>query len=255
MHFDPITAAACIDRIVIAAAAGTGGLVVTANLDHVRRYRHDPRYKTIADRAEIVVADGMPVIWAARVRGTPLPERVAGSDLVWSLTQGAAQHGLSVFLLGGNPGVAEQAAADLQRHAPNLRIAGTLCPPPGFERDERQMAAIREALEASSPHLVYVALGSPKQEFLAADLAQLFPRIWWLGLGVSLSFVTGDVQRAPRWMQRLGLEWLHRVWQEPRRLARRYLVDGLPFFAGLMLRSLVARFRGTSRRTRGGRPA
>jgi N-acetylglucosaminyldiphosphoundecaprenol N-acetyl-beta-D-mannosaminyltransferase len=104
---------------------------------------------------------------------------------------------------------------------------------------------LRNRLLASSPDVVFVALGSPKQERVIGELRSLLPAAWWLGIGISFSFVSGAVQRAPLWVQRLGLEWLHRLVQEPRRLARRYLVDGLPFAARLFANALVQRLRGT----------
>jgi N-acetylglucosaminyldiphosphoundecaprenol N-acetyl-beta-D-mannosaminyltransferase len=141
---------------------------------------------------------------------------------------------------------------------PRLDIAGTLCPPVGFERESRWTDRIVAALGQAQPDIVYVGLGFPKQEHLIADLRPLFPRTWFLGVGVSISFVAGDVSRAPAWMQRTGLEWIHRLAQEPDRLARRYLVDGLPFAARLLvgsaLRGLVPRpFEPLESERRGGR--
>jgi N-acetylglucosaminyldiphosphoundecaprenol N-acetyl-beta-D-mannosaminyltransferase len=187
----------------------------------------------------------MPLIWASRLQGTPLPARVAGSDLIWSLTERAAREGCSVFLLGGNPGAAEAAAAEFTRRFPALRVAGHYCPPVGFENDPVQAAAIDAMLAAARPDIVYVGLGAPKQERLITRLRPLLPAAWFLGIGISFSFVTGEVRRAPRWMQVAGLEWAHRLVQEPRRLAKRYLVHGLPFAAKLLA---VSAWRGVRRR-------
>ena len=195
--------------------------------------------------AELVVADGMPLVWASRVAGTPLPERVAGSSMTVTLAAAAAAAGRSLFLLGGNTGVAEEAAEALRATHPDIRIAGTWCPPMGFEHDAVQMDKIRKSLAASNADLVLVALGSPKQERLIRDLRAegLLPSAWWIGVGISLSFLTGEVQRAPRWMQAAGLEWTHRLVQEPRRLVKRYLLHGIPFGLGLMGSSLAQRLR------------
>jgi N-acetylglucosaminyldiphosphoundecaprenol N-acetyl-beta-D-mannosaminyltransferase len=193
--------------------------------------------------ADLVLADGMPHVWASRVRGTALPERVAGSDLIWSLTGEAARRARSVFLLGGEPGACEKAAERLREEFPELRIAGTLCPPHGFERDPHWKRRIVRSLQAARPDIVYVGLGFPKQERLISKLRWEFPDAWFLGVGISISFVAGDVRRAPAWMQRTGLEWVHRLAQEPRRLVRRYLVDGIPFLARLIAHSAVARVR------------
>jgi N-acetylglucosaminyldiphosphoundecaprenol N-acetyl-beta-D-mannosaminyltransferase len=188
----------------------------------------------------------MPLIWASRLRGTPLPERVAGSNLIWSLTARAAERGASIFLLGGNPGAAEACAERMRAEYPRVRIAGLMSPPQGFEQDERALDEIVAGLRTAAPDIVYLALGFPKQEELALKLAPELPTTWFAGVGISFSFVAGQVQRAPRWMQRAGLEWLHRLAQEPRRLFRRYLVDGLPFAARMFAHALKSRQGGRS---------
>src|SRR4051794_6678270 len=217
--------------------AGRGGVVITPNLDHLRRCRTDPHFEALVAEAELVVADGMPLVWASRAQGTPLPERVAGSNLISSLSEGAARRSRSVFMLGGAPGTAEGTAKVLQARYPGLKIAGTYCPPLGFEQNKRVMGELRDVLTASGADIVYVALGSPKQERLIALLRTALPSAWWLGVGNSFSFLCGHVRRAPRWMQRAGLEWLHRLCQEPRRLFRRYIIVGVPFGMRLMWRS------------------
>jgi N-acetylglucosaminyldiphosphoundecaprenol N-acetyl-beta-D-mannosaminyltransferase len=217
--------------------AGRGGVVVTPNLDHLRRCLTDPHFEALVAEADLVVADGMPLVWASRAQGTPLPERVAGSNLISSLSESAARRGRSVFMLGGAPGTAAGAAKVLQNRFPGLKVAGTYCPPIGFEQNKRIMGELRDVLAASGADIVYVALGSPKQERLIALLRAALPSAWWLGVGNSFSFLCGHVRRAPRWMQRVGLEWLHRLCQEPRRLFRRYIIVGVPFGMRLMWRS------------------
>ena len=190
-----------------------------------------------------MVADGMPLVWAGGLQGTPVPQRVAGSDLISSLTSAAARHDRSVFLLGGDADSAEQAASILQSRYPNLEVAGTYVPEFGFENDPAHIDRIIDALVAASPDIIYVALGSPKQERLIRQLRDRLPSAWWIGVGISFSFVAGHVKRAPRWMQRCGLEWMHRLAQEPRRLGRRYLVQGLQFGVRLLLSSMVKGWR------------
>jgi N-acetylglucosaminyldiphosphoundecaprenol N-acetyl-beta-D-mannosaminyltransferase len=241
---DALTETQCVEHVMAELAQRRGGWVVTPNLDHLRRLVRQREFRELCAGASLVVADGMPLLWAARLQGTPLPERVAGSNLIWSLSRAAGSQKKRVFFLGGDPGTAESAARILSERFPGLVPCGTMCPAPGFERDPAQMSALRSALESALPDLVYVALGSPKQERLIADLRALLPETWWLGLGISFSFVSGDVRRAPRWMQRIGLEWTHRLVQEPRRLARRYLVDGLPFAAQLLVGSAWRGLRG-----------
>lgn len=239
--FDAITESQTCSRIVNALNQQRGGYVVTANLDHLLRCKRFPRYKSLVKQADIIVADGMPLIWASLLQGNPLPERVAGSTLCLSLARSLAEHGKSLFLLGGNPGVARQAAQVLKNRFPDLRIAGTFFPEFGFEKDPVQIEAIRHHLQDSKPDMVYVSLGSPKQEELIDQLRTDFPHVWWMGVGISLSFIAGEVLRAPVWIQRLGLEWVHRLAQEPRRLAKRYLIDGVPFAIQLLISSALRR--------------
>jgi len=251
---DSFSMAGCVAAIVEACGEGRGGSVVTVNLDHLVRMRRDPAYDELVHGADIVVADGMPLVWAARLAGTTLPERVPGSTLCFELAAAAADAGLSIYLLGGNKGAADRAAERLASRFPGLRIAGWECPPFGFERDVDNTAGVRTAVAEARPDIVLVALGSPKQERLIRDFrASGDPRLeraWWLGVGISLSFIAGEINRAPPVIQRLGLEWLHRFAQEPRRLARRYLVDGIPFAIFLLAASFMRRF---SRRCNGWR--
>jgi N-acetylglucosaminyldiphosphoundecaprenol N-acetyl-beta-D-mannosaminyltransferase len=235
--------AECVATIIARATAGQGGWVVTPNLDHLRRLVHDAPFRSLCARADLRVADGMPLVWASRLRGTPLPERVAGSNLIVSLSEAAAGAGLPVFLLGGDPGTAEGAAGVLRRRFPGLVVAGTSCPAPGFDSDPDRLRELAERLAAAAPRIVFVALGSPKQELLIDRLRSQLPAAWWLGVGISFSFLTGAVRRAPAWLQRAGGEWLHRLAQERSRLARRYLLHGIPFACRLFLHSARERFR------------
>jgi N-acetylglucosaminyldiphosphoundecaprenol N-acetyl-beta-D-mannosaminyltransferase len=234
-----ITETRCIQHILDQLESGRGGMLVTPNLDHLHRCTKNLAFSALLAEADLVVADGMPLVWASRLQGTPLPERVAGSNLITTLSGAAASRGRSVYLLGGSQGTAQGAARVLVERFPNLKVAGTYYPPMGFENDPAEMAAIVESLGAATPDIVYVALGSPKQEKLIARLRQILPDAWWVGVGNSFSFLCGDVRRAPRWMQVSGLEWMHRLFQEPKRLFRRYVVVGVPFAASLLSRAAV----------------
>jgi N-acetylglucosaminyldiphosphoundecaprenol N-acetyl-beta-D-mannosaminyltransferase len=246
MRLDALSPGEAVGRII---ESSDGGCVLTPNLQHLRAHRRSAAVRGAFRRCELVVPDGMPLIWASRIQGTPLPERVAGSDLVWSLSRAAVGRERTLFLLGGAPGTAEDAAAELCRRFPGLGIAGTHCPPLGFERSPQAMSEIRARIAAARPDLIYIGLPLAKQLLVMDSLRDAAPRAWQIGLGVSFSFVTGDVRRAPSWAQRSGLEWLFRLAQEPRRLGRRYLVEGLPFFAGLMVSAAGRRlFAERSRR-------
>ncbi|QEC50626.1 WecB/TagA/CpsF family glycosyltransferase [Baekduia soli] len=249
VRVDAVTEEQAIEEVLEASASRAGGFLCTVNLDILRQCRQDRELHDLVSSADIRVADGMPLIWASHIAGTPLPERVAGSSLVWTLPEAAARDGASVFLLGGNEGVAEEAAHTIVERHPRLRVAGTHCPPLGFEHSPRQTELIEERLRRARPDIVFVALGSPKEQRLIARLQPLFPQIWFVNCGISFSFVTGEVQRSPGTLQRVGLEWLWRLIQEPRRLARRYLVDGPPAFATLV--TSAARTRLARRAGRG----
>jgi N-acetylglucosaminyldiphosphoundecaprenol N-acetyl-beta-D-mannosaminyltransferase len=241
-----VTQEQCIAHILGELEARRGGYVVTPNLDHLRRLQSDEEFRSLYEGASLVVADGMPLVWASRLQGTPLPQRVAGSSLIEPLALASAERGKSLFLLGGAAGAADGAAEALRRLHPAMRIAGNYGAAVGFDQDPRQMRRLIDALYKADPDIVLVALGSPKQERLIGQLRHHLPRAWWLGIGISFSFLAGQVARAPRWMQRSGLEWAHRLCQEPKRLARRYLIDGLPFAAGLLAGAAVGRFIGNA---------
>ena len=232
-----LTEAQVIHFVLSKLDAGYGGWMVPTNLDVLRQFHRDPEVAGICSEASLFVADGARVGWASWLQGTPLPGRVAGSTLISQLSAEAASRGRSIFLLGGDEGTAEAAGDALRRRCPSLVVSGCLCPPLGFEHDPPQMATIEAALRSAAPDIVFVALGFPKQERLIKRLKDRFPQTWWIGVGISFSFLSGRVKRAPYWMQRTGLEWVHRLAQEPRRLSRRYLRNGIPFAVQLLASS------------------
>lgn len=241
MEIDHVTETEAVEAIRESLSAGRGGWVITPNLEHLRRFRKEPSLQRYFAQADLVLADGMPLVWASRLRGTPLPARVAGSDLIWSLSMEAARAGRSIFVLGGTREAGWEAAHRLRERCPGLRIAGMVYPPYGFENDPAAMEQLAETLETVKPDIVYVGLGFPKQEAVIAYLRDHLPETWFLGIGISIGFVGGQVARAPQWMQRAGLEWLHRLAQEPRRLGRRYLLYGLPFALRLLMHGMLSR--------------
>lgn len=232
-----------LDHIFEALSEQRGGWVVTANLDILRRYVHEPEAGRAYGMADVRVADGMPLVWASNLRGTPLPERVAGSSLIRPICERAQREGRSVYLLGGDPEASEAAATILRRDYPELNIAGQSSPWVALEPSEEEVEAMAAELTANPADIVLVAFGSPKQENVIAALRDRFQGSWWMGVGISLSFVAGHVHRAPPVIQKLGLEWVHRLAQEPRRLARRYLIEDLPFAVELFSRAAVDRVR------------
>jgi N-acetylglucosaminyldiphosphoundecaprenol N-acetyl-beta-D-mannosaminyltransferase len=233
LGFDPLTETQTVDAVLAKLRGGRGGWIATVNVDILRQYLRDREIRRAVDDADIVVADGMPLVWASRVAGTPLPERVAGSSLIWTLTQAAGAADASVYLLGGTPAGVEDTARALSDHVPDLRVAGTWSPPFGHEDDEEELRRIDQQVTEAKPDIVFIGIEFAKARRLAERLLVHNPHTWFICCGISFSFVTGEVRRAPAWMQRIGAEWLHRLAQEPRRLFRRYMVDGLPVVAHL----------------------
>ena len=233
--FDPLTEAQAEDRITDAFNARQGGTVIFINVDVAVRIRRDPSLAPMVSAADLVLADGMPLIWASRLARSPLPERVAGSTMLARMAARCAREGIPVMLVGGQPGSAESAAAALTAASPDLR-AGWHTPPFGFENDPDAMAELDGALERFGRCVCFVGLGFPKQERLMAALRQGRPDWWFFASGGGIDFLAkGD--RASSWMQKSGLEWLHRLSREPRRLARRYLIDDVPFAARMLASS------------------
>ncbi|GIF06481.1 WecB/TagA/CpsF family glycosyltransferase [Actinoplanes siamensis] len=355
---DRITEDEVVAVVRDALAHGRGGRIITPNVDILRRASTDPEARRHLNDADLIVADGMPLIWASRLGGEPLPERVAGSSLIWTLSAGLGRDNRSIFIIGGAPasrtiasgrpdarplptapasrstpaadttterapvtelsaasapaaqgpagsvpaaqasagsvpaaqasaetapsprarggsaptgtapgsesadvavadtdprtgeargGVvtvrearasgAVRAAMRLATANPGLRIAGAISPPFGFEQDETTYAEVCAQVVEARPDLVFVGLGFPKQESVIERLRQNLPSTWFVGCGAAVNFVAGDVHRAPRWMQRTGLEWAHRLGAEPRRLARRYLRHDAPYALRLLARA------------------
>lgn len=229
--------------------AGIGGWLMTLNVDLAFQASSDPAIAELQCGASVVVADGMPLVWASKIRGTPIPERIAGSDLVFHLSERCARESRSLYLLGGDPGAATRASAQLLERWPLLEIAGTSNPILSNPPTAPEIAAISESLGEAKPNLVLVAFGSPKTERLIDALRPELSSVWWVGVGIGLGFAAGQVQRAPVWMRRIGAEWLHRLSREPGRLARRYLVDDVPFAARLLAAAVRDRLFGLPRRS------
>lgn len=213
---------------------------VTPNVDHTVKLRKNAQFRNLYKKASLVVADGVPLLWAARLLGTPLKERINGTDLFERTCQFAAERGYSVFLLGGSLGSATSACAALMRRHPTLKIVGSECPPMGFYKDDQQNKAIQSSIRTSGADILFVGLGAPQQEQWMCDYAEASGVSFAIGVGVSFSFVGGLIPRAPIWMQRNGLEWLWRLAKEPRRLSKRYLLEDMPFFA-ILLRAILKR--------------
>lgn len=237
LEVDRLTFAGAIDAIEGLIRAGRGGAVFTPNVDHVVLAEEQEAFRASYARADLCLADGMPLLWAARLLGSPVPEKVSGSDLAPRLLERAAQRGYRVYLLGAAEGVAEKAAGVLR--VAGVNVVGTDAPLVRDPHDPRERGPIVERVRRARPDLVLVAFGAPKQElFIDAIRSELDCVL--LGVGATLDFIAGTARRAPRWMSRHGLEWFYRLLREPRRLWRRYLVRD-PKFALIVARMLMGR--------------
>jgi N-acetylglucosaminyldiphosphoundecaprenol N-acetyl-beta-D-mannosaminyltransferase len=236
IYVDSVDSNAAVERIRTFALSGQPHQVVTVNLDFVSIAGRDPAFRATINSAALAVPDGMPLVWASRLKGEPLPERVAGVELVSESCRIAAETGGGVFLLGAAPGVAGAAARRLETMYPGLKIAGVYSPPMGpstRRENERIIRMIRDA----QPQFLFVALGAPRQELWIRKYQPRLEVPVAMGVGCVLDVLAGSVKRAPRWMQRTGLEWAFRLGQEPQRLWRRYLVDDLPVLARILVGS------------------
>jgi N-acetylglucosaminyldiphosphoundecaprenol N-acetyl-beta-D-mannosaminyltransferase len=236
LAIDCVTFAEAVEEIERLVAAGQGGSVFTPNVDHVVLAESDPRFREAYGRVSLSLVDGMPLLWASRLLGAPLPERVSGSDLVLPLMKRAAQRGWRVYLTGAAPGVS-RAAAEFLRGAYGVKVVGADSPMiradgGPSEDSEATLARIREA----RAELVLVGFGAPKQELWIHRHAQALAPAVAVAIGAGIDFMAGRIPRAPRWMSRSGLEWLYRLAREPRRLWRRYLLRD-PAFLLIVYRS------------------
>jgi N-acetylglucosaminyldiphosphoundecaprenol N-acetyl-beta-D-mannosaminyltransferase len=239
LRVDEVTFQQALDAIAAMIAEGRGGTVVTPNVDHVVMAEHDDRFRRAYEAAALSLADGKPIVWAGRLLGRPLPEKVSGSDLVLPLMERAEREGWRVYILGGGPGVGPMAADKLVQRFPRLVIAGTDAPRIDMDAPASTRAPVLQRVRDAKPDVVLVALGAPKQElWMAEAAADLRPAVL-LGIGAAVDFIAGTARRAPRWMSASGLEWLFRLAQEPRRMWRRYLVRD-PEFLVILLRDLRA---------------
>lgn len=202
--------------------------IATANVDFTALALHDEELRRILLDAHLVVCDGMPLVWASRWLGNALPERVAGSDLVPKLLAMAEERNWSVYFLGGQKEVAEMAVQKVQERHPKLKIAGVMSPPfkPLHDMDH---ATICAEIRSTHPDLLFVSFGCPKQEkWIALNYLSAGAPVT-IGVGATIDFLAGHMQRAPLWMQKTGFEWLYRLLQEPRRLFKRYATDFVVF--------------------------
>ena len=204
--------------------------VVTPNVDHIVQLETNKELQEIYANASLILTDGKPLMWIAKWYGTPIKEKISGSDLFPLLCEMAAEKGYKMFFLGAAEGVAAKAAENLKNRCNGLQVVGTYSPPFGFEKNPKEIEKIKLMINDAKPDILIVGLGCPKQEkFIYHYCKELGVPISF-GLGASFDFEAGNIKRAPKWMADHGLEWLFRITQDPRRMAKRYLVDDLKIF-------------------------
>jgi N-acetylglucosaminyldiphosphoundecaprenol N-acetyl-beta-D-mannosaminyltransferase len=217
---------------------GKRGYVTVTGVHGVTEAQRDFALKDIFNRALLVTPDGMPMVWMGRLQKHSSIRRVYGPDLVLNLCDHSRAIGFTHFFFGGKPGVADDLARVLQTRFPGLRVAGTFSPPFGpLGREERD--ALAKKISETRPDFFWVGLSTPKQEFFMAEYISILPEAKiFIGVGAAFDLLTGRIRQAPRWMQGLGLEWLFRLTQEPRRLCKRYLINN-PLFILRAARQLL----------------
>ncbi len=224
VRVDPLTYRELIERIAGYIDAGTPHQIATVNPEFVMTAQHDAAFRQALEAADLCMADGVGLLWAARRLGHPLPERVTGSDSVPMIAAEAARRGWRVYLLGAAPGVAERTAAILEARNPGLRIAGYF---PGSPRDEDADDIIAR-IQATRPDVLFVAFGAPAQDLWIAHYRDRLGVPVMMGIGGAFDHITGVRKRAPEWVQRVNLEWLYRLVTQPWRWRRQL---ALPRFA------------------------
>lgn len=223
MGIDPLTYDEVADELGAYVRSGGSHQVVTVNLDFLAIGSRNPAFRALVNDADIVTADGMPVRWAARYLGGSLPARITGPDLIEMAVRHSGAHGSSVFFLGAAPGVAALAVDRLVATHGAFHVAGIYAPPMG-PLDGAEDGHIRRLISDARPDFLFVAFGCPKQDFWIQEHRDLGVPVA-AGIGGSFDYLSGRTRRAPRWAQSRGLEWVFRLSGEPRRLAKRYLID------------------------------
>ena len=229
-YVDNVTEAEAIEYIEKCVRERKIGHVITPNVDQIVRIEKDQYFKEICDNAELLLVDGHPLMWIAKWYGTPIKEKICGSDLVPHLCEVASKKGYRVFLLGAAEGVAAKAARNLEKDYPGIIIAGTYSPPIGFEKDEAEINKIIRILLDSKADLLFVGMGVPKQDKFIYENMQKYKVPMSFSIGATIDFIAGEQTRAPRWMTDHGIEWIYRLFSDPKRMFKRYIIDDMKIF-------------------------
>lgn len=230
IELDNLTMDEAIGRIDELVINKKPSYVVTPNVDHIVKLEKDMEFREVYDSADLILTDGMPLLWISHLKKNPIKEKVSGSDLFPKVCELAAKKNYSIFLLGAAEGVAARAANNLKNKYEGLRIAGTYSPSYGFEKNENEIEYIINLINECKPDILAVGLGAPKQEKFIFKYKDILNVPVSLAIGASIDFEADNIERAPKWMQKSGLEWFYRLIKEPRRMFKRYLIDDIKIF-------------------------
>lgn len=226
-HIDNLTMSEAIEETDRLIRERKHSYIVTPNMDHIVLMENDELFKDIYDNADLVLTDGKPLLWIAKKQGTPIKEKISGSDFFPEMCKLAARNGYKIYILGAAEGVAAKAAENLQKKHEGLQIVGTYSPPIGFENDKDEVEHIIDKINISNADILAVALGSPKGEKFIYRIRDRINVALSISIGATIDFEAGNVRRAPKWMSNIGLEWLYRITQDPGRLIKRYWNDAI----------------------------
>ncbi len=204
--------------------------VVTPNSDIIVKMQDDSELKEICDNADLILTDGQIVVKLSRKTKYPIKERVCMTDFVWHICDLADEKGYKIFLFGGKEDVLEKAARKIRTKYPTLNIVDSYSPPFGFEKNKSLLKAANNRIRLSCADILIVFLGCPKQEKFIAKNKDTYQIPVSITMGGCVDFIAGEVSRAPRWMQKVGLEWFYRFLQEPKRMFRRYFIEDIRIF-------------------------
>ena len=237
---DALDMPTAVSRLLDAAARRAGGYVCVTGVHGVMEAQRDAEFRRILNASTMTTPDGVPTVWVGRSQGHRGMQRVYGPDLMLGVCEDSVARGYTHYLFGGGPGTAERLKASLEARFPGIRVVGT-CTPPFRPLTPTEEDRLVDEVRALAPHFVWVGLSTPKQERFMDRMWSRLGGAVLLGVGAAFDMNSGQLAQAPRWMQRAGLEWLYRLYREPRRLWRRYLRNNPAFVLALALESLGLR--------------
>lgn len=211
------------------------GIIFTPNVDHLIKLQKDSKFYACYQKADWVICDSKIISVASKFLGSPIKEVIPGSDLFPEYCKKVAaekSNGRKVFILGGTtPEITKKAVNNLRNYSIHDFIVGAYCPPFGFEQNENEKKHIIDLIQRSGANVLAMGVGAPKQEKFIIEIKDSLNEVdTYFAIGATIDFISGDLKRAPKWVQKIGFEWFYRMLMDPKRLVKRYLVDDLPFF-------------------------